>query len=168
MRAGARAFRVLLLLLLVLFLATGGAVAREIIVDDDDASAGGLEPFAAAPAEEEDARVSMPGGVSAPLPSSSHDAYREDALAAVEHLNAMQLDGAKVSPRYALRDIIEVRSQVVAGTMVHLKIAVGTEDDEGEPRAAARKTCDANVWRKLDGTREVTSATCENCDPRDA
>ena len=129
MRAGARAFRVLLLLLLVLFLATGGAVARETIVDDDDApapasegeifakygidssgraptTAAVLEPFAAAPAEEEDARVSMPGGVSAPLPSSSHDAYREDALAAVEHLNAMQLDGAKASPRYALRDII--------------------------------------------------------------
>ena len=86
----------------------------------------------------------------------------------------MQLDGAKASPRYALGDITEVRSQVVAGTMVHLKFAVVDADadadraDEGEPRAAARKTCDANVWRKLDGTREVTSATCENCDARDA
>ena len=63
MRAGARAFRVLLLLLLVLFLATGGAVAREIIVDDDDASAFENPVLAEAMARGSDARAEAAGAL---------------------------------------------------------------------------------------------------------
>ena len=121
---------------------------------------------------------SMPGGVSAPVEESHLPLYRAHALAALDALNRARDEREGV---YELGDVLEARTQVVAGQssprpdqhptrardadsenpslpvdaglMVHVKYQA--------VRGSETTVCAAKVWQKLDGTHEVTSNTCE-------
>mmetsp|Transcript_3425 Transcript_3425/g.13672 ORF Transcript_3425/g.13672 Transcript_3425/m.13672 type:complete len:137 (-) Transcript_3425:97-507(-) len=93
---------------------------------------------------------SMPGGVSAPVEESHLPLYRAHALAALDALNRARDEREGV---YELGDVLEARTQVVAGLMVHVKYEA--------VRGSETTVCAAKVWQKLDGTHQVTSNTCE-------
>ena len=129
---------------------------------------------------------SMPGGVSAPVEESHLPLYRAHALAALDALNRARDEREGV---YELGDVLEARTQVVAGQssprpdqhptgarqMPTLKIPRDTTlkipslVDAGlmvhvkyeAVRGSETTVCAAKVWQKLDGTHQVTSNTCE-------
>lgn len=122
---------------------------------------------------------SMPGGVSAPVEESHLPLYRAHALAALDALNRARDEREGV---YELGDVLEARTQVVAGQSSPRpdQHPTGARDADSENpslplvdaglmvhvkyqavRGSETTVCAAKVWQKLDGTHEVTSNTCE-------
>ena len=124
---------------------------------------------------------SMPGGVSAPVEGSHLPLYRAHALA----LNRARDEREGV---YELGDVLEARTQVVAGQssprpdqhptgarqmptlkipreilkiplVAHAGLMVHVKYEA--VRGSETTVCAAKVWQKLDGTHAVTSNTCE-------
>jgi hypothetical protein len=62
------------------------------------------------------AATAMPGGVSGPVPASSHADFTAAAEAAVAGLNAK----SNAIPEYKLGRVIQVKKQVVAGAQKHI------------------------------------------------
>ena len=95
-------------------------------------------------------RAQMYGGVSDPV---DPETFRPAVELAVEDLNARVCDDGDAP--YVLDEILEVRSQVVAGTMLHVTYRVSRQGPGGETT-----TCHAKIWEKLDDTFEVTENKC--------
>jgi len=93
----------------------------------------------------------MPGGVSGAVAPSTHEQYEEAANAAVAHLNAR----SNALPAYTLGRVVEVKKQVVAGTMLYITYEA--------VRAGVPSTelCVAKVWHKLDRSYDVMANTCK-------
>jgi len=90
------------------------------------------------------------GGVSGAVAKGEHDKYQVQATAAVDHLNSV----SNSIPAYELGRVVEVKTQVVAGTMLFIKYET-TRDGTTET-----SLCESKVWDKLDGTREVVESKC--------
>ena len=125
---------------------------------------------------------SMPGGVGSPVEAARLPLYRAHALAALDALNDARGNGEEV---YTLGDVLEARTQVVAGELSptidqhptirekapsrvltrlsQLQIYAGTmvHVKYQAMRGDVVSVCRAKVWQKLDGTIEVTSNSCE-------
>lgn len=124
---------------------------------------------------------SMPGGVGSPVEDARLPLYRAHALAALDALNDARGNGEEA---YTLGDVLEARTQVVAGELtptIHQHPTIR----EKAPRVLTpsfpipnlagtmvhvkyqamrgniASVCRAKVWQKLDGTIEVTSNSCE-------
>jgi hypothetical protein len=125
---------------------------------------------------------SMPGGVGSPVEAARLPLYRAHALAALDALNDARGNGEEV---YTLGDVLEARTQVVAGELSptihqHPTIREKAPSTSADPsfqipnlagtmvhvkyqamRGDVATVCRAKVWQKLDGTIEVTSNSCE-------
>jgi len=125
---------------------------------------------------------SMPGGVGSPVEAARLPLYRAHALAALDALNDARGNGEEA---YTLGDVLEARTQVVAGEstptihqhptirekapsrvltrLSQLQIYAGTmvHVKYQAMRGDVVSVCRAKVWQKLDGTIEVTSNSCE-------
>lgn len=100
-------------------------------------------------------RAQMVGGVSDPVDPSRAETFRPAVERAVEDLNARAC--ADGDAPYVLDEILEVRTQVVAGMMLHVTYRASRPGRGGETTT----TCHAKIWEKLDQTFEVTENECD-------
>lgn len=124
---------------------------------------------------------SMPGGVGSPVEDARLPLYRAHALAALDALNDARGNGEEA---YTLGDVLEARTQVVAGELtptIHQHPTIREKAPRvltpsfpipnlagtmvhvkyQAMRGDVASVCRAKVWQKLDGTIEVTSNSCE-------
>ena len=109
----------------------------------------------------------MCGGIAPPLDVSAHAAYVKDAQAAMlalriaEREDASVLGAARLSlhllpPSLEFVRIVEVRTQIVAGVLVHLLIEAHAKARGPERGINDAAIVSAKVWRRLDDALEVT------------
>lgn len=97
----------------------------------------------------------MTGGVSDAVPASKLSEFEAAANAAVLDLNEQGVSG---SDAYTLVRVVKVKTQIVAGTIIHVTYEAEKRVEGGG--APHTELCVGRVWEKIDGTFEVTRNAC--------